>query len=83
LPHGEGGTAPQAVLYPQQTQDSAERRRRSTRVTRLLRLLRAHGLLDKIAGTHRYQVSAPARLKIHALLAARNANPDELTGKAA
>ena len=72
-----------ALLYPQQTQDSTERRRRSARITRLLRLLRAHGLLEKIAGTHRYQVSAEARIKIHALLAARNANPDELTATAA
>ena len=72
-----------AVLYPQQAQESAQRRRRSAHVTRLLRLLRAHGLLEKIAGTHRYQVSAEARIKIHALLAVRNANPDELTAKAA
>jgi len=72
-----------AVLYPQQTDDTAERRRRSAHVTRLLRLLRAHGLLEKITGTHRYQIPAQARIKIHALLAARNATPDELTAKAA
>jgi len=72
-----------AVLYPQETQDTEERRRRSAHITRLLRLLRAHGLLEKIAGTHRYQISSEARIKIHALLAARNANPDELTAKAA
>jgi hypothetical protein len=72
-----------AALYPQEAKDASERRRRSAHVTRLLRLLRAHGLLDKIAGTHRYQASAEARIKIHALLAVRNANPDELTAKAA
>jgi hypothetical protein len=70
-------------LYPCEAKDLAERRRRSAHVTHLLRLLRAHGLLEKIAGTHRYQVSAEARTKIHALLAARNANPDALTTKAA
>lgn len=68
-----------AVLYPQATTDATEKRRRSARVTRLLRLLRGHGLLQKIARTHRYQVSAHARTTILALLAARDANPDTLT----
>jgi hypothetical protein len=72
-----------AALYPEEVKDPTERRRRSAHVTRLLRLLRAHGLLEKIAGTHRYQVSVQARIKIQALLAVRNANPDELTAKAA
>jgi hypothetical protein len=72
-----------AALYPAATEDAQERRRRSARVTRLLRLLRAHGLLQKIPGTHRYQVGSEARVQIQALLACRNANPDELTTKAA
>lgn len=72
-----------AALYTTECQDPQERRRRSARVTRLLRLLRAHGLLEKIPHSHRYQVCADARIKIQALLAARNANPDELTSKAA
>jgi hypothetical protein len=72
-----------AALYPDQAQDRSERRRRSAHVTHLLRLLRAHGLLEKIPGTHRYQLPAEARVKIQALLAVRNANPDELTTKAA
>jgi hypothetical protein len=72
-----------AVLYPVQAEDVRERRRRSAHVTHLLRLLRAHGLLDKIPGTHRYQISPEARTKIHALLAVRNVNPDFLTSKAA
>src|SRR5438093_2259966 len=36
--------------------DAAEAKRRSARVTRQLRLLRAHGVIHKVAGTHRYQV---------------------------
>ena len=72
-----------AIFYPEKTEDEKERRRRSARVTRSLRLLRAHGLLEKIPGSHRYQVPEQARIKIHALLAVRNANPDELTTKAA
>jgi hypothetical protein len=72
-----------AALYPAASADHSECRRRSARVTRLLRLLRGHGLLEKIAGTHRYQVDADARTRIQALLACRNANPDKLVRNAA
>ena len=72
-----------AVLYPTPTDDAAERRRRSARVTRLLRLLRGHSLLHKVPRTHRYQVSAQARTTILALLAAADANPEQLTSTAA
>ena len=72
-----------AALYPAASEDPAERRRRSARVTRLLRLLRGHGLLEKIVGTHRYQVGEEARTRIQALLACRNANPDKLVANAA
>jgi hypothetical protein len=71
------------ALYTTPTDDAKERRRRSNRVTRLLRLLRGHGLLEKIPGTHRYQVRPEARPQIQALLACRNANPDALTANAA
>jgi hypothetical protein len=71
-----------AALYPPTT-DPLEQRRRSARVTRLLRLLRGHGLLDKIPGTHRYQVGSHARTQIQALLACRNADPEKLTKNAA
>jgi hypothetical protein len=72
-----------ATLYPAASADPTECRRRSARVTRLLRLLRGHGLLEKIAGTHRYQVGTDARTRIQALLACRNANPDQLVRNAA
>lgn len=72
-----------AALYPEASADPAERRRRAARVTRLLRLLRGHGLVEKVAGTHRYQIGAEARAKIQALLACRNANPDQLVTNAA
>jgi len=72
-----------ATLYPNEAANVTERRRRSAHVTHLLRLLRAHGLLEKIPGTHRYQVSVESRMKIQALLAVRNVNPDHLTTKAA
>ena len=72
-----------AALYPIETDDAQERQRRSAQVTRQLRLLRAHGLLEKIAGTHRYRLSPEARATVQALLAARNANPDKLITNAA
>ena len=71
------------ALYPDAAKDDKERRRRSAHVTRLLRLLRAHGLIEKIPHTHRYQIPAEGRTKIHALLAIHNANPDTLTANAA
>jgi hypothetical protein len=71
------------ALYPEPTSDAQEKRRRSARVTRLIRILRGHGLLHKVPRTHRYQMPAEARTKTLAILAARDANPDELTSKAA
>jgi hypothetical protein len=47
-------------------------RRRAGRVTRQLRLLRAHGLIQKVAQTHRYQVTAQGREIITAILSARH-----------
>ncbi len=49
-----------------------EIRRRAGRVTRQLRLLRAHGLLQKVPHTHRYQLTAQGRAIITALLTARH-----------
>ena len=55
-----------------------EARRQAAKVTRLLRLLRAHGVITKVPKTHRYQVSAEGRRKVSALLAARQANTEQL-----
>ena len=71
-----------ALLYPRKG-DSQQERRRSARVTRLLALLRAHGLIRKVSGTHRYQVTERGRRIVTALLAARNADVDQLTQLAA
>lgn len=83
LVHGLRNRDLVAALYPTTIADAVEKRRRSACVTRLLRLLRGHGLLDKIPGTHRYEAGAHARIQIQALLACRNANPDQLVTKAA
>jgi len=60
-----------------------QERRRAGAVTRQLRLLRAHGLLGKVSGTHRYVVTKRGRKIITALLAARAADVEQLTALAA
>lgn len=62
----------QALLYPPVPADSPlppnEQRRRSAAVSRKLRILRAHGLIQKLPKTHRYQVTPHGRLAITAIL---------------
>ncbi len=69
-------------LYPR-TDDSAEQRRQSAAVTRKLALLRAHGLIRKVSGTHRWILTDNGRRIVTALLAARQADVDQLTQLAA
>ena len=73
----------QGLLYPRKASGPAEQRRRSGATTRKLRLLRAHGLLRKVSGTHRYILTSKGREVITALLAARQADVDKLTKLAA
>jgi len=49
-------------------------RRRSAAVSRKLRLLRAHGLIQKVPKTHRYQVTETGRLAIAAILTMQQAS---------
>jgi hypothetical protein len=60
-----------------------ERRKRSAAITRKLALLRAHGLIRKVAGTHRYVLTSHGRRITTALLTARRADIDQLTRLAA
>ena len=60
-----------------------EEQRRAGAVTRKLALLRAHGLIKKLSGTHRYVLTAKGSTTITALLTARQANINELTKIAA
>lgn len=71
-----------AALY-KRTTDPTERRRQSGRVTRLLALLRAHGLLRKVTGTHRYLLTAKGRQLTTTLLAAQQASVEQLIKLAA
>lgn len=71
-----------ALLYPGQ-RTVEEQGRQAARITRQLALLRAHGLIRKVSGTHRWQVTPHGRRLITALLAARQADVDQLTQLAA
>ena len=71
-----------AHLYPAPV-GAKEQRRRTARVTRLLALLRAHGILRKVTGTHRYQLTPKGRTVVTALLTAREADTEKLTRLAA
>lgn len=71
-----------ARLYPSRA-SAQEERRRAARVSRLLALLRAHRILRKVTGTHRYQLTAKGRTVVTALLTAREADTEKLTKLAA
>ena len=59
-----------AIFFPKTTDDKHEIRRRSAWISRKLRLLRAHALITKIHGTHRYQLTSNGRKTIVAILSA-------------
>ena len=72
-----------AVLFGSGEVPSEEAPRQSAKVTRQLRMLRAHGLILKVAKTHRYQLTVAGRTILAALQAARQANAKQLTYLAA
>jgi hypothetical protein len=71
------------LFYPPKSTSKLQQHRQSAAITRRLALLRAHGILPKLSGTHRYQLTARGRRSVTALLAARNADVDQLTKMAA
>lgn len=73
----------QALFFSSPAKTPPEARRRSAWITRKLRLLRAHGLITKIAGTHRYQLTAAARKVNLAILTALRCTVAQLTQLAA
>jgi hypothetical protein len=66
-----------ATLYPGRF-EAVELRRQSGRVTRALARLRAHGIIKKVGGSYRYQLTTPGRQIVTALLAARQADVEKL-----
>lgn len=71
------------VLYADSTASPEETRRQSARITRQLRMLRAHGLILKVAHTHRYQLTAGGRIILAGLHAASRASAEQLAKLAA
>src|SRR5437867_1872528 len=70
------------ALYPRRV-EAAQLRRQSGRVTRALARLRAHGIIKKVSGTYRYQVTTQGRQILTAVLAARQADVEKLMALAA
>lgn len=64
------------VLFPNLRGDA--RRRAAQKVTRLIRIMRAHGILKKVATTHRYTVTSAGRRIIGTVLASNDAPVDAL-----
>lgn len=71
-----------AALYPGRP-EAVELRRQSGRVTRALARLRAHGIIKRIHGSYRYQLTTAGRQIVTALLAARQADVEKLMALAA
>ena len=73
----------QSKFFGAATPDRVQSRRRSAWVSRKLRLLRAHGLIRRIPGTYRYQLSDMGRKAITALLTALRSSIAEFILEAA
>jgi len=72
-----------AIFFPYPAKTLPEARRRSAWVSRQLRLLRAHSVIRKVAGTHRYLVTPAGRTVITAVLTALGTTVRQLTPVAA
>jgi len=73
----------QRLLYDQPAESPQEQRQRSAAVSRKLRLLRAHGLIQKVPKTHRYQVTAAGRQAIIAVLTVQHTSLRQLNAAVA
>ncbi len=70
-------------LYSSRARSPQQARQRSAAVSRKLRLLRAHGLIRKVPGSHRYLLTRRGRQLITLLIAARKADVEHLAAFAA
>jgi hypothetical protein len=66
-------------LFANAPASKAEQKRQAAAVSRQLLLLRAHHLIRKVPHTHRYHLTKAGRVAVTALIAARNANTQQLT----
>jgi len=63
-----------ARLFPQLGDDERARKKASSKVTRLLRILRAHAIIRRVTGTHRYLLTATGQCLTTAVFATREAS---------
>lgn len=80
--HGFRNRDLRPVFFPVAAHEPKEARRRSALISRKLRLLRAHGLICKITGTHRYQLTDSGRALTTAISATLRATVQQLTAAA-
>jgi hypothetical protein len=73
----------QRLCFAQPAATPTETRRRSAWASRKLRLLRAHGLIYKVTGTHRYHLTKAGRIATTAILTALRSSVRQLTAAAA
>ena len=66
------------LLYTTEAESQADRRRRSSAISRKLRMPRAHGIIQKVPRTHRYQVSDAGRSILVAVLTAARTSVNQL-----
>ncbi len=71
------------LLFDDAAAPKHEQRRHAAAVSRKLALLRAHRLIRKVPGTHRYHLTNRGRTSVTALITARNASTNSLTKLAA
>jgi len=72
-----------ARLFADDRAAKSEQHRHAAAVSRKLAMLRAHRLIKKVPGTHRYHLTDRGRSILTALICARNANANTLTKLAA
>ena len=68
----------QPLLDGDPTDDKQLRRKLTAKLSRQLRLFRAHGIIEKIAGTHRYRLTKAGRTLLTAVTAALDASISKL-----
>jgi hypothetical protein len=73
----------QAIFFPSLSSSPQQARQRSAWVSRKMRLLRAHGLIHKVQGTHRYQLTSAGRQVTTAVATALRSTVSQLTPMAA
>lgn len=65
-----------ALLFPKG--EEKDNRRHSAQIGRLLRIFRLHGLIYRVAGTHRYQITAAGRRILPTLHTVRRTDAEKL-----